>query len=166
MNDEHHVDEFTEDERRLLSLLPRESEPSAQTELTLLATLREDGFFHARSRRTWPLQAVAALLLLLLGGWIGAQWSQRNSLEALLEQHDLNPQERVLLLQRAGSAYVRAAQSYAVASSTSDAAALEVARRVLIGAAQAVARNGLDRGLSVQLTNLLQPNSSPPVIWF
>ena len=91
----------------------------------------------------------------------------------MLARRDLTPAERVLLLQRAGSAYVRAAQSYADATAKSDSNAVEVASRVLIGAAHAVARNSLDAGLSARLTSALQPGAviaapvaRKPIIWF
>jgi hypothetical protein len=79
--------------------------------------------------------------------------------------------QRILLLQRAGSAYVRAAQAYADATAHVDSAAVEVATQVLIGAAHAVARSGLDAGLSQDLSSVLTSAVAPivnrkPVIWF
>jgi hypothetical protein len=95
----------------------------------------------------------------------------RNSLESQLERTDLTVAERILLIQRAGSAYVRASNGYAGAVATTDSTATEVARRVLEGAAQAVARSNLDGGLSKNLTAALRTTTVPTaaaqrVIWF
>jgi hypothetical protein len=95
------------------------------------------------------------------------RYAQRNSLEQQLARTDLTVSDRVLLLQRAGSAYVRAAQGYADATAHVDSTAVEVASRVLLGAAHAVARNGLDAGLSHGLTTVLTPVvNRKPVTWF
>src|SRR3569623_2032129 len=76
---------------------------------------------------------------------------RRSSLEDMLARKDLTTGERVLLLQRAGSAYVLAAQSYANATAHIDSSAVEVASQVLLGAAHAVARSSMDGGLSQRL---------------
>jgi hypothetical protein len=48
-----------------------------------------------------------------------------------------------------------------------DSTAVEVASRVLIGAAHAVARSGLDAGLSQGLSTVLTPVvNRKPIIWF
>src|SRR5262249_20964409 len=113
--------------------------------------------------------AVAAALALLAlgasGGWVAGR---RGSLEEMLARTDLTVGDRVLLLQRAGSAYVTAAQSYASATARTDTTAIEVATRVLLGAAHAVARNHLDAGVAARLTSVLQPSAAPsrPTIWF
>ena len=82
----------------------------------------------------WPLAAAAALVVFVLGAAAGVSYTRRNSLEELLARRDSPSPMRVLLLQRAGSAYVRAAQSYADATSKVDSNAVEVASRVLLGA--------------------------------
>jgi hypothetical protein len=68
---------------------------------------------------------------------------------------------------------VRAANAYAGAVSKTDSTAIEVASRVLLGAAQAVARSNLDGGLTPGLAAALRANAgqtpatSPQrVIWF
>ncbi len=163
---EHEMNEYNEEERRLLAMLPRESELHPQSEDRLVTALRAEGFFGTRKRAPWWLQACAGIVLLVAGAWLGAQWAQRNSLEAMLARDGLGPLERVLLLQRAGSAYVQAANAYASATARADSTAVEVASQVLLGAAQAAARSGLDSGLTPQLTQLLQPTAPQTVIWF
>jgi hypothetical protein len=163
---ESEMPEYNQEERRLLDQLPREDRLHPRSEDRLVGALRAEGFFRARNRRSWPLQAVAAVVLLLIGAWGGAKWTERNSLEAMLTREGLGPLERVLLLQRAGSAYVQAANAYASATARADSTAVEVASQVLLGAAQAVARNGLDAGLTPQLTQLLKAPSPQTVIWF
>ena len=111
-------------------------------------------------------------MIFAIGTFVGSRYARRNSLEETLAQNQLSVADRVLLLQRAGSAYVRAAQSYADATANVDSNAVEVASRVLLGAAHAVARSSLDAGLSARLTSAMQPAVSPepsprkPVIWF
>jgi len=84
--------------------------------------------------------------------------------------------DRILLLQRAGSAYVTAAHAYADATAQTDSTAVEVARQVLVGAAHAVVRSQLDAGVASRLTSVLQapigrnisrpaPNV-PPIVWY
>jgi hypothetical protein len=161
----HEMIEYDDQELRLLGMLPRESELQPGSEDRLVKSLRAEGFFVRRSRSRL-LQAVAAIALLVLGGLAGAWWSQRNSLEALLQRPDLDALERVLLLQRAGSAYVQAADAYAASNARTNLVAIEVATQVLIGAAQAVERSRLDAGLTPKLTQLLQQPNQPTVIWF
>jgi len=111
-------------------------------------------------------------LIFAVGAFAGTQYARHNSLEEILSRNDLTVSDRVLLLQRAGSAYVHAAQAYADATANVDSSAVEVASRVLLGAAHAVARSSLDAGLSERLTNAMQPVAAPlpashkPVIWF
>jgi hypothetical protein len=103
----------------------------------------------------------AALLLFVSGGLVGAaanaRFTQRHTIESLLARADLTLDDRVLLLQRAGTAYVRAANGYAEATTLVDSTAIEVASQVLMGAAHAVARQSLDGGMTVQLAAMLQP---------
>jgi hypothetical protein len=76
-----------------------------------------------------------------------------------------------LLLQRAGSAYVRSAHAYADATTIADSTAIEVAQQVLRGAAHALVRDQLDGGVATRLTTALQsPNNQamtkPTILWF
>jgi hypothetical protein len=116
------------------------------------------------------LLAAAAVALLLTGGMIGSYLARRGSLEASLEREDLSASDRILLLQRAGSAYVRAANNYAAATARDDSTAIEVASRVLMGAAQAVASNGLDAGITSQLAARVRATKTgqqpQPLLWF
>jgi hypothetical protein len=111
----------------------------------------------------------------LAGAILGMRLTDQSSLEAQLTRDDLTWAEQILLLQRAGSAYVRAAHAYASATASADAAAIEVARQVLLGAAHAVARSDLDAGTAARLTSALQepitrpagrPPNVQPLIWY
>lgn len=171
MESEQEVPEYTEEERRLFAALPRELDGDPDTETRLIAELSREGFFGRRhgASRIW-LQAAAAAALLFLGGLAGARLEERRSLEAMIDREDLSANERVLVLQRAGSAYVRAAHAYADAVAETDSTAVEVASQVLIGAAQAVARSDLDGGLTPRLTAVLASDAAestePPRIWY
>jgi hypothetical protein len=171
----HHDDvpDRDDDLARLFTELPRTAPLEAGEAERLAVRLRREGFFQSPRRlvrRT--LQAAAALVIFTLGAFAGSQYARRNSLEEMLARKQLSVADRVLLLQRAGSAYVRAAQSYADATAHVDSNAVEVASRVLLGAAHAVARSSLDAGLSERLTTAMQPALAPasptrkPVIWF
>ena len=175
MLDDQDVTDLDERERRLFATLPRESAPKPHELDHLVSALRAEGFLRSRPRRvSWILQLAAAVVLLLIGGLAGARIATRNSLEALLERSDLSVSDRILLMQRAGSAYVRASNAYAGSVAEADSTAVEVASRVLLGAAQAVARSDLDGGVSSRLTAALRvrgdaPTLSPTlqrIIWF
>ena len=174
MSDEFELDEVDERMQRLFAALPRESPPEPRELGALVSALKAEGFLRRRDRRlSWVLQIAAAVVVLVLGGVAGASIARRNSLEAMLARTDLSLSDRILLMQRAGSAYVRAANSYASAASQTDSAAVEVASRVLLGAAQAVARSKLDGGLTPSLTAALRATAAEPspaprqrIIWF
>jgi hypothetical protein len=166
--------DYDEDERRAFAELPREAPLTDGEVERMTRRLRAEGFFRPRGlawRRT--LLAAAALLLFALGAVAGGVYTRRNSLEEQLARTDLSVSERILVLQRAGTAYVRAAQGYADATARVDSTAVEVASRVLVGAAHAVARNKLDGGMAARLSEVLQPSATvpvattrKPVIWF
>lgn len=152
----------------LLATLPRVEAVHDDERDRLIERLRGEGFF--RSRRhpiRWVAGVAAAVFVFAAGVWTGANYVQRHSLEGLLGRGDLTATDRVLLLQRAGSAYVRAAQSYADATAHIDSTAVEVASQVLLGAAHAVARSGLDAGVSQGLSRVLTPViNHKPIVWF
>jgi hypothetical protein len=155
--------------RALFEALPREAPIDPRGADRLVTRLRHDGFFERRARRIgWPVGIAAAALLMAVSAWGGWLAGRHGSLEEMLARNDLTIADRVLLLQRAGSAYVTAAQSYASATARTDTAAIEVASRVLLGAAHAVARNHLDAGVAARLSSVLQPSAttSRPTIWF
>ena len=176
MRDE--VSEYTDHERALFTQLRRECSPDAALEDRVVAALKAEGYFARPPRnRSWAMAIAAGLVLLVLGGAggavIGARVATRNSLETLIARKDLAVPERVLLLQRAGSAYVRAAHAYADATARADSTAVEVASQVLLGAARAVSRSRLDSRISAGLTTVLQrtsdsptPKSTPSILWF
>ena len=171
---DHEYHELDEQERRLFAELPPESAPDPRELDHLVSALRAEGFLGTRSRGVhWTLAVAAAVLLIVIGGFAGARLATRNTLEAQLERADLSVADRILLMQRAGSAYVRASNAYAGAVAQTDSTAIEVASRVLLGAAQAVARSNLDGGVSSSLTAVLRtrgveaaPVSPQRVLWF
>jgi hypothetical protein len=171
----HHDDdsELGDDLVQLFAELPPTATLDPGQADRLVAALRREGFFRRQHRvLRWVVGTAAAAAIFAVGAFAGSQYSRRNSLEEMLARTQLSVADRVLLLQRAGSAYVRAAQAYADATAHVDSNAVEVASRVLLGAAHAVARSSLDAGLSERLTGLLQPVAAPapplrkPVIWF
>jgi len=167
--DDTPIPEYDADLNALFDVLPREAPGDTRAADRLVVRLRHEGFFARRARRLqWPIAVAAAVLLVVLGAWGGWTAGRRGSLEEMLARNDLTVADRVLLLQRAGSAYVIAAQSYASATARTDTTAIEVASRVLLGAAHAVARNHLDAGVAARLTSVLQPSatSPKPTIWF
>ena len=178
MLEHYDIPEYTNRERALFAALPRASELDPALEERVIAALRVDGYFRPRDRRVIRAVAIAAGLLLFaiggaIGAFVGSRYAMRNSLETLIARRNLSVAERVLLLQRAGSAYVRAAHGYADATARADSTAVEVASQVLVGAAQAMARSRLDSRVSAGLTAVLQrgvtPGAtriSPSVLWF
>lgn len=174
-DDDLPISDYDADLSALFDALPREASGDPRGADRMIARLRHDGFFAlvipsgARNLLfRWPVGIAAALLLVALGALGGWSAERRGSLEEMLSRTDLTVADRVLLLQRAGSAYVTAAQSYANATARTDTVAIEVASRVLLGAAHAVARNHLDAGVAARLTNALQPVAVParPTVWF
>jgi hypothetical protein len=166
-----HDDDFPEhddDTQQLMAALPRTAPLEPGQADRIVEQLRREGFFGRQSRvLRWTIGAAAAAAIFALGALAGSRYAHRNSLEETLARQDLTLAERVLVLQRAGSAYVQAAQSYADATSHVDSNAVEVASRVLLGAAHAVARNSMDAGLSERLSTALTPVvNRKPVIWF
>lgn len=157
-------------DRDLLRALPRE-DPVPETEADeLVSALRREGLI-GRSSRWRPAALIAAAVVIFIAGTFAGTWRERrSSLEGALERTAMTPTERVLLLQRAGSAYVRAAQGYADAVGQTDSTAVEVASQVLLGAASAVARSRLDAGLSERLSIALASTGSTPnrtnLIWY
>jgi hypothetical protein len=174
LDESNDIPDLDDAERALFARLPREAAVASHDVDRTVKRLEDAGFFRpVRRRISWPFAAAAAVGVFALGIATGAWYTRRNSLEELLSRRDLSADERVLVLQRAGSAYVRAAQGYADATAHIDSSAVEVASRVLLGAAHAVARTSLDGGLSARLSSVLQagaPSESrtklKPVIWF
>ncbi|MDQ6830010.1 MAG: hypothetical protein M3081_14230 [Gemmatimonadota bacterium] len=170
---EHDAYEEGDDMHHLFDALPRESVIAAGQEDDLVRALRAEGFLR-RQRTTlrWPLQIAAAIVLLLVGALAGERIAGRQSLESEIARRDLSVADRVLLLQRAGSAYVQAANAYAAATAQTDSTAVEVASQVLLGAAHAVARHHLDGGLAPRLTAELQSpfaartRSPQRIVWY
>ena len=162
-----HDDDLT-GELHVFADLPRTTSVTPGEFERLAERLRHEGLLRPRRRAPlWIGALAAAAAIFALGSLAGARYAQKNTLEQQLARNDLTIAERVLLLQRAGSAYVHAAQAYADATAHVDSTAVEVASRVLLGAAHAVARNGLDAGLSTSLTTALTPVvNRKPVIWF
>jgi hypothetical protein len=176
MRKKDEVLEYSERERAVFAALPTESALDPDVEDRVVAALRVDGYFRSRGA-SWRMVAIAAgIALFIFGGAIGsalgARYATRNSLETMIGRRDLSVPERVLLLQRAGSAYVRAAHGYADATARADSTATEVASQVLVGAAQAMARSRLESRVAAGLTAVLQQTSapraarSPSILWF
>jgi len=176
--DEIKMTELDADERRVFAALPCEMPSVPEDEERIVQSLRSEGFFGRRRFAPRPALRLAAAVAIMLGGAvigsvIGARAGTRTSLEAQLARDDLTIAERILLLQRAGSAYVQAAHAYADATAQTDSTAVEVARQVLVGAAHAMVRSGLDAGMAAGLTSVLQDStvrrvSRQPsqVIWY
>jgi hypothetical protein len=170
MTDQRDRTDLDPRERELFAGLPRESAPDPAGADRLVAALRRDGFFRRRAPRLrWALQLGAAAALFAAGALIGARVATRNSLERALARADLTIADRVLLLQRAGSAYVTAAHGYAGATAHVDSAAVEVANQVLLGAAHAVVKSKLNSTLSSDLFAVLQAADTKPrkpILWY
>jgi hypothetical protein len=165
--------DLNDQERQLLQRLPRESALDPALEEHIVGTLRREGLLRGASSWTLRVARLAAAMTLLIGAAASGYYAgHRNSLEAMLDRDRMSISDRILLLQRAGSAYVRAAQEYAAATATIDSTAIEVASQVLVGAAQAVARTDLDGGLTPRLMSALRGPNTPPatdtrqVIWY
>src|SRR6478672_1457421 len=125
-------DEMGTDGFDLLDELPRTTAVTPGEFERVVEQLRREGFFQPRRRAPrWMLGAAAALVLFALGALAGVaagmRYARENSLEQMLARQDLTVPQRILLLQRAGSAYVHAAQSYADATAHVDSTAVEVA---------------------------------------
>jgi hypothetical protein len=165
--------EFPRDdaERAWLAALPRTSTPGPSAENQLVRTLRREGYFgRGLSISTALLGMAAAIVLFASGALVGAHIDRGSSLEAELLREPTSSAERVLLLQRAGSAYLRSMQL--AASAPHDSVAAEVVSQALVAAAQAAARAHLDNGLSPRLVALLDArsgaNAAPQstLIWY
>jgi hypothetical protein len=117
MSDDLEMTDLDERERRLFAQLPRESAPAHRELDHLVSALKAEGFLRERRRGrvSWALSLAAAVLIAVLGGVVGGRIAARHSLESQLERTDLTVADRILLMQRAGSAYVRASNAYASA---------------------------------------------------
>lgn len=170
---EHDDQTLTEHERDLFAALPRETHGRSGDADRLLAVLRRDGVIAprpliSRTARPWAL-AAAGMALFLAGAFTGQRFATRNSLERALARTNLTVADRILLLQRAGSAYVTAANGYANATQRADSTAVEVANQVLRGAAHAVVRSNLNTRTASNLLVALQgrdTTSHKSLLWY
>lgn len=159
-------------ERSWLAALPQASSPPPAVEERLVAALRQVGYLAPRRRIITPLVGLAAAAVLFItGGLLGAHLARREALETRVMRTNLSAEERILLLQRAGSVYLRSMQQVA-AIVPRDSTAAEVATQALTATAYAAARMKLDGGLSLQLVSLLEPRregtATPPstLTWY
>jgi hypothetical protein len=160
MQDDINPIEYTSREKAMFAALPRESQLNQLEEQRLVNALRSEGYFkRPQPRFGRSAQVAAAVTLFIVGGAtgvrFGASYASRHSIETQIARKDLTLAERVLVLQRAGSLYVNAANAYADATAVVDSSAVEVAREILKGAATAVARRSMDGGMSARLAIML-----------
>jgi hypothetical protein len=176
-------DDLSSHERELFAALPRQSAADPIATERLVARLHAEGLvrksessassaFTQRPSRRAPriaVQLAAAVALFAVGALTGARIASRGSLERELARTDLGVADRVLLLQRAGSAYVTAANGYADATKRADSTAVEVANQVLRGAAHAVVRSSLNSRTASDILNVLQARDTTarkPILWY
>ena len=174
MND--HLTDYTDEERAMFAALARSAPLDPGLESRIVAELHHAGMLRAPRKRWRSAAAMTLAAGLVALAWFGGvrhgeERARHASIEGLLARSDLSPAERVLLMQRAGSAYVEAANAYATSVARIDTAAVEVSSRVLIGAAQAVARTHLDGGMAPRLAALVrdsrrEPVAVNPLIWY
>src|ERR1043165_3484548 len=92
----------------LSARLAREARVSPGEADVVVQRLKHEGLLRPRATKArWAGLAAAAILLFVAGAVVGRSSAQRGSLEDMLVRRDLTLDERVLLLQRAGSAYVQ-----------------------------------------------------------
>jgi hypothetical protein len=165
--------ELSNHESELFAALPRESAPDPVATDRLLRAMRHDGMLRPPQRFSpaarIALQLAAGLVLFVGGAFAGSRYAMRNSLETALQRQDLTVVDRILLLQRAGSAYITAADAYAGATKQADSTAIEVANQVLRGAASAVVRSSLNTRTANNLLAALQgrdTTSQKTLLWY
>ena len=171
-----HLGDYTDDERRLFQALPKDCSLDPRLEDAVVARLRHEGLLRTPVRRFASAAFLALAAGLIAVAWLGgvhygAQQAHASSIEGLLARTDLSDSERTLLMQRAGSAYVAAANAYAASVHSADSTAVEVSSQVLMGAAQAVARTNLNGVLATRIASLMSdtrpaPAKTQPVIWY
>jgi hypothetical protein len=167
-----HLSDYTDEERRLLEALPRSAQPSGALEQYIVSALHDEGLLRSPRRRLLIPAYVLLAASLVVAAWkggarYGAASARAASIEGQLERQDMSSADRILLMQRSGSAYVAAANAYAASVKQADATAVEVSSQVLLGAAQAVARANLGGAVAPRLATALRPpTNSNAVIWY
>ena len=166
------LSDYTDEEREAFSALPRSADLDHAMEDRVVAALRTAGLLRSRRSRFTSLAAFAIAAGLIVAAWFGGirygtAIARAASIEGQLERTDLSSTDRILLMPRAGSAYVAAANGYASSVKQADATAVEVSSQVLMSAAQAVARTSLDGALTPRLAAAFgRPNTSNAFIWY
>src|SRR5262245_62165490 len=113
----HPEDRLPDDDdiARLLAELPR-SAPLAPGETDrIVRQLHAEGMLRAHRKLSigWvPAAAAAAALLFAAGVYVGQRNEKRHSLEAQVTSQSATLADRVILLERAQTTYVRAARAY------------------------------------------------------
>jgi hypothetical protein len=113
-------DELTPSEKKAMDALPRDKEPSAFLEERTVRALRKDGSLRTRGRRhievtvSRVISAVAASIVLIVGGFTLGQWtgSQRTT-RPVVESVDTGNLDLAVHLQRTGTAYLSALDQFA-----------------------------------------------------
>ena len=171
-----HLDDYTREERRLFAALPKTKDVDPRLENAVVTALQREGLLRSSGGRRSAFAFVALAATLVLAAWLGgvrwgAQSARADSIEGLLARADLSASERVLLMQRAGSAYVAATNQYVASVDQVDAVAAEVSSRTLLGAAQAVARARVNGPLATRIAAIMgdargEAGQAKPVIWY
>jgi hypothetical protein len=171
-----HLSDYTDEERRAFAALPQAIPADPALEQRIVEALHAEGLLRSRSTRLARAATVAMAAGLVLAAWIGgirygAHAARAASIEGQLERADLSSADRILLMQRAGSAYVAAANGYAASVTRADSSAVEVSSQVLLSAALAVARANLDGILAPRLATVIAAAqrgtpTTHSVIWY
>ena len=164
-------DDTTDPLNQAFAALPREYPTDAAEEERTARALRAAGYLGRPrgTRRFVPmaLRIAAAVALLATGFLYGTYRESRHTLEVLLAERDLDAAAHSALVQRAGSAYVRAIAEFGDAEAAPPEAR-EAALAALRAAALAVLRMDPASPLSSDLLRAINRGRREParVIWF
>jgi hypothetical protein len=102
MNDEQQ--DLSPDARKVLGEMKQDRQPPARIEQAILHTLRQEGLVTVRHAWPWPVIATAAVVVIVLAAWLGAQWQSRRMPVA----HTHLAQSRFVILLYAGDSAANA----------------------------------------------------------
>jgi hypothetical protein len=170
----HKQDDWSDSERIALRALAREETVSSSLADSTVAALHTRGLLRRGSqRRTWlPIAATAAALALFAGGFAlgqtrGIRTGHELAMAAMTATPDDDADELAFVLQRTGSAYLRALSALAeLDAARASPQATEAAITITEAALDEVSEIARDSTTRNQLVRRIEANTASQSIWY